>query len=104
MNEKVKSILAYVFGWIGGLIVLFACKNERNTNIHAAQSIVISFANIIAATVLGFLHLGALIGIVSGICFVAVILGIIKVCKETEPEITVVGEIAKSMFAGKIEG
>ena len=43
MSEKAKSILAYIFGWIGGLIILFAMKdNERNTRFHAAQAIVIS--------------------------------------------------------------
>ena len=35
MSEKAKSILSYIFGWIGGLIVLFAMKdNERNTRIN----------------------------------------------------------------------
>ena len=42
MSEKSKSVLAYVFTWIGGLIVLYGIKdNQRNTKIHAAQAIVI---------------------------------------------------------------
>ena len=42
MSEKGKAILAYIFTWVGGLIVLFGIKdNERNTKIHAAQAIVI---------------------------------------------------------------
>ena len=42
MTEKGKAILAYIFTWIGGLIVLYGIKdNERNTKIHAAQAIVI---------------------------------------------------------------
>ena len=37
MSEKGKCILAYIFTWIGGLIVLFGIKdNTRNTKIHAA--------------------------------------------------------------------
>ena len=28
MSEKGKCILAYLFGWIGGLIVLFAMLNS----------------------------------------------------------------------------
>ena len=31
MNQKTRAILAYIFGWLGGLIVLFAVKdNEKN--------------------------------------------------------------------------
>ena len=42
MSEKGKAILAYVFTWIGGLIVLFGMKDsQRNTKIHAAQAIII---------------------------------------------------------------
>ena len=41
MSEKGKGVLAYIFTWIGGLIVLYGMKdNERNTKIHAAQAIV----------------------------------------------------------------
>ena len=32
MSEKGKIILAYLLGWIGGLVVLFGMKDsERNT-------------------------------------------------------------------------
>ena len=47
MTEKGKAILAYVFTWVGGLIVLFGFKdNTKNTKIHAAQAIVIGIAYI----------------------------------------------------------
>ena len=42
MNEKTKGVVAYIFGWITGLIVLFGFKdNTKNTKMHAAQAIVI---------------------------------------------------------------
>ena len=46
MDDKGKGIIAYVFGLIGGLIVLLAFKKDNNkkTTIHACQSITISIA------------------------------------------------------------
>lgn len=29
MNQKTRAILAYIFGWLGGLIVLFAVKDNE---------------------------------------------------------------------------
>ena len=37
-NEKTKSVLAYIFGLIGGLIVLMMKGSEKRTKICAAQS------------------------------------------------------------------
>ena len=42
-NEKTKSVLAYIFGLIGGLIVLMMKGSEKRTKICAAQSITIVF-------------------------------------------------------------
>ena len=56
MSEKGKAILAYVFTWIGGLIVLFGMKdNERNTKIHAAQAIVIGIGYMILVVIYNFI-------------------------------------------------
>ena len=90
MSEKGKCILAYVFTWIGGLIVLFGMKdNERNTKIHAAQAIVIG--------------IGYMIIVFAYRYAVLVIIGIVKANKEEDPELPVVGPIAKSIFGKKIE-
>ena len=102
--EKVKGILAYLFGWIGGLIVLFACKNEKNTNIHAAQSVVISLTSMVCGLVLSLLPIPFLGTIVGGLLYVLSIVGIIKVCISENAELPIVYGIAKSLFAGKIEG
>lgn len=106
MNEKTKSILAYVFGWIGGLIVLFGVKdNERNTKVHAAQAIVISVAYFIITTAYRFIPI--IIPFFSTaiwiLYIVVIVMGIIKANKEEEPELPVIGDIAKSIFGKKIE-
>ena len=56
MSEKGKSILAYIFTWIGGLIVLYGMKdNEKNTKLHAAQAIVIGIGYMIIVAVYRFI-------------------------------------------------
>lgn len=106
MNEKTKSILAYIFGFIGGLIVLFALQdNERNTKIHAAQAVVISAGYSILSMAYAIIPLT--IPFFSSalwiIYILAIIFGIVKANKEEEPELPVVADIAKNIFKKQIE-
>lgn len=106
MSEKAKSILSYIFGWIGGLIILFAIKdNERNTKFHAAQAIVLSLGYMIISVI--YSNIPVVIPFFStalwGIYIVGIIMGIVKANKEEDPELPVVGGIAKSIFNKKIE-
>ena len=106
MSEKGKSILAYIFTWIGGLIVLFGIKdNERNTKIHAAQAIVIGIGYMILLAVYKFIpiYIPFFSNIIYGLYIVLVIIGIVKANKDEDPELPVVGNIAKSIFGKKIE-
>lgn len=106
MSEKGKSILAYIFTWIGGLIVLFGMKdNTRDTKFHAAQAIVIGIGYMIIFTVYRFIpiYIPFFSNIVYGLYAVCVIIGIVKVSKEEDPELPVIGGIAKSIFGKKIE-
>ena len=105
MTEKAKSILAYILGWIGGLIILFAVKdNEKNTKFHAAQAIVLSAGYFIVDLVYGYLpftipFFGTALW---GIYIVGIIMGIAKANKEEDPELPVIGGVAKSIFAKQI--
>ena len=106
MTEKGKAILAYVFGWIGGLVVLYGVKdNERNTKMHAAQAIVMGLANFIITFIYGRLpiYIPFFSFAIWAIYIVGVVIGIVKAYNEEEPEIPVVGEIAKSIFGKKID-
>lgn len=106
MNEKTKSILAYIFGWIGGLIVLFAIKDStRDTKFHAAQSIVISVGYWLITIAYRFIPITIpfFSTILWGLYIVIIIMGIIKANKEEEPELPVVGGITKSIFGKKID-
>ena len=105
MSEKAKSILSYIFGWIGGLIVLFAMKdNERNTRFHAAQAIVLSAGYFLITLVYGFLPFSIPFFSTAlwAIYIVGIIMGIAKANKEEDPELPYIGGIAKSIFGKQI--
>ena len=105
MTENGKCILAYLFSWVGGFIVLYGLKdNERNTRYHAAQAIVLGLGYMILALIIRFLpipFLGTILGI---IYLVGIVFGIIKACNGDDPELPLIGQLAQSMFGKKIEG
>ena len=106
MSEKGKAILAYIFTWIGGLIVLFGMKdNEKNTKIHAAQAIVIGIGYMLIYAIYRFIpvYIPFFSTVVYGLYIVLVIIGIVKANKGEDPELPVVGGIAKSIFGKKID-
>ena len=107
MSEKAKCILSYLFGWIGGLVVLYAVKdNEKNTKIHAAQAITLSLGYTIVLIIYSFIpfripFFGTALRI---IYIIGIIMGIAKANKEEEPELPVIGNVAQSIFDKKING
>lgn len=102
MNEKTKCILAYIFGWLGGLIVLFAAKNnEKNTKFHAAQSIVLSVVYMVLA---GGMQLIPGIGSAAWVLYIVfTVIGIVKVNNNEEPELPLIGDLTKSLFGKMLE-
>lgn len=106
MSEKGKSIISYVFGWVGGLIVLFGIKdNEKNTKFHAAQAIVLSVAYMLISIVYRYIPITIPFFSTAlwAIYIIGIIMGIVKANKEEDPELPVIGGIAKSIFGKKIE-
>ena len=98
MSEKGKGVLAYIFTWIGGLIVLYGTK------IHAAQAIVIGIGYMVIYMIYRFIpvYIPFFSTIVYGLYIALVIIGIVKVNKGEDPELPVVGKIAMSLFDKKI--
>ena len=96
--EKLKQALSYVFPVIGGLIVFFSTsKEDTKTKFHAIQSIVLWLISAVVGGVCGFIpFVGWLIGGVCGIIiFALAVLAIIKIIKDNEPELPIVGDITK---------
>ena len=103
-NEKTKSVLAYIFGLIGGLIVLMMKGSEKRTKICAAQSITIALIYYIVRVAYGFIpfNIPFFDYIVSGLYLVASIIGIVKACNDNEePEISAKRELAEETGCGR---
>ena len=73
-NKKTFSILAYLLGWVTGIIFLFVGKDDPDVKINAAQSIVwfggLTVLRIIVGIVFAIIYipfLGGLINIAIGI-------------------------------------
>lgn len=106
MSEKGKSMLAYLFSWIGGIIVLFACKdNDKKTNFHAAQAIVIgglyTAINLIYA--IFPLRIPGFSSILSILYLVCIIFGMIKAWNDDDPAIPIISDITKVFFESKLD-
>ncbi len=106
MTDKSKALLAYLLGWIGGLIVLLGLKdNTKNVKIHAAQSIVISVGYFVITIAYNFIPIAIpfFTTIMGALYLICIIMGIEKAATDKAPELPVVGDLAKSLFKNKIE-
>lgn len=104
MEQKVRGLLAYLFGWLGGLIVLVALKdNSEKTKFNACQSIVISASSMIISFVLGFIpYVGFLSSIISILMSVLLIIGMIKAYKEEDYELPVISDLTRNIFKSQL--
>lgn len=104
MTDKTKGILAYIFSLIGGLIFLFSKDSSQNVKMHAAQSITIFLGYLILTIIYRLIpvYIPFLSTIIYVVYIVAIIFGIVKVCKEEDPELPVIGDLAKKIFGKQI--
>ena len=104
MNEKTKGVIAYLFGWIGGLIILLGYKDsEQRTKIHAAQSIVLSIAYCIISFAINFVpYINKLSWVLSPIYFIIVIIGAVKAYHDEDFTIPIITEQATKIFDKQI--
>ena len=115
MTNKVRSILASIFGWIGGLIVMLAFKdNTKKTLLVATQAICVSIVIIAWAIIAAILALIPVVRVIALIlspivyiaCSVFWIINIVKACQyDTTPsvEIPLFGKMATAIFGKIIE-
>lgn len=66
-NKKTYSILAYLVGWITGLIFLFVGKDDPDVKWNAANSIVVFGGLQIIIIVLGFIPVVNLLTVILGL-------------------------------------
>lgn len=108
MQEKYKGPLAYLLGWLGGVIVLFAFKdNTKLSKFHACQAITLDVLSFIFAIVIGiasaFISFLSFAGyIVSVLFLVCKVFGIAKSYREEECELPVISDLTRSIFKKKL--
>ena len=54
-NKNMKILLAYILGWLSGLIVYIVEKNDKEVRKHALQSIIIFGSLSVLGIILGYL-------------------------------------------------
>ena len=109
--EKAKGVLAYLLGWIGGLIVYLISDENPNTKFHGAQSFVLGILSVVVSAILGTIGgiLGQILSVLGLICglligawglisFILWVMGIVKVVTESEAELPIVGNLTHSIF------
>lgn len=104
MNQNVRGLLSYLFGWLGGLIVLVAFKdNNDKTKFHACQAITISVLSFVLTLVIGFIpFVRAFSGIVSLLMFVLSVIGMIKAYKEEDYELPLISDLTRNIFKSQL--
>lgn len=105
MEQKIRGLLAYLFGWIGGLIILLAFKdNNDQTKFNACQSIVSSAGFWIIGIVARFIpFIGLIVSSAASILtLIITIIGMIKAYHEENFEIPVISDLTRNIFKSQL--
>lgn len=65
LDPSVNGLLAYLLGWVSGLVLLLVEKEHRETRFHAAQSLLLSVGLVGVWIVLGIVGMVPVIGILA---------------------------------------
>lgn len=105
MSDKAKNILSYIIP-ICGIVFMLVKDSSREVKLVGAQAtslwamyFIISFGY----RLLPF-YIPMFYTLLNAIYFVFEVIGIVKVCKEENLELPVVGKLAQSVFGKFIEG
>ncbi|MBC8386998.1 MAG: DUF4870 domain-containing protein [Actinobacteria bacterium] len=88
MEPKIAVLLAYLFGWIGGLIILLIEKENKFVKWNALQALILGIVEVVCILVISFiLGLIPYIGwfffswlgwVLAGVCWIFAIVAIVK--------------------------
>ena len=104
MEQKIRGLLAYLFGWIGGLVILVALKdNNEQTKFNACKAIVISASSMILSIIFRYIpYVGFIRSIISVLMGVLLIIGMIKAYKEEDYELPVISDLTRNIFKSQL--
>ena len=96
MNENIVALIAYLFGWLSGLIIFLLEKESLFVRFHALQSLVFFGGMSLILGILGRIPvIGWVIAIIGGIIsFSFWIIGMIKAYRGELYRFPVVGDFA----------
>lgn len=89
-SNKAMGILAYL--GILVLIPIFAAKESKFARFHANQGLVLVIVEVILSILSGIPFIGWIFGLVSIVCLVFAILGIVNVCNGKAKELPIIGK------------
>ncbi|MHB9095292.1 MAG: DUF4870 domain-containing protein [Eubacteriales bacterium] len=100
LSPNVAAALAYVFGFVSGIIVFILENDNKFVRFHSMQSIILSVAFFVLAVIVGFIPvtgplLGILVSIASLICW---LIGIIKAARGEFFKFPVIGDFAEKQI------
>jgi len=90
LDENVAALIAYIFGWLSGLILLLVEKESRLVRFHAMQSIlfnvlvavigfvlwIVTFIFVLIASQMGG-FLGTIVGLLATLLWIAFCIGLL---------------------------
>ncbi len=104
MTDKTKGVLSYIFGIIAGFIFLFSNDSSQEVKKHAAQGAVLGVLSFALNVILLMSIVGIpILPIVNMLALACMIIGIVKVCNESNPDIPVLSDIANAIFKSQLQ-
>ncbi|USG99035.1 DUF4870 domain-containing protein [Thermococcus argininiproducens] len=103
LEENIEGALAYLLGWLTGILFLLLEKDSDFVRFHAMQSTITFLGIMIVSFILGFIpFLGWILGMLLGLVgFILWIVGMVKAYQGEYYKFPIVGEIAEKQL-GKI--
>jgi uncharacterized membrane protein len=104
LEPNVAAMLAYLFGWVGGLVFFLIEKDNKFVRFAAMQSIILNVALFVVYFIIGILGvvtygIGALLSPFVGLGFAVIwIILMVKAYQNQEWELPVIGKIAKDVI------
>lgn len=100
MSENTAAVIAYLFGWISGLIIYLLEKESRFVRFHAFQSMILfGGLSLLLAILVRVPVIGWVFGLFGGLAaFAFWIMGMIKAYQGELFRFPIVGDIAASQL------
>ena len=102
MSDKAKNILSYLIP-ICGIAFMITKENSKEVKFVGAQATTLWGIYFILNLINFFIYIPMYSTILNTVYLIVVIIGVIKVCQDTEVELPIIGKLAKSIFKKVIE-